>query len=411
MFLMKGTDQFDGCFDFFKWSAPVYETPMEVVEALGKIDFSNKKIEKIRCIGAAEIDGLDSPKLYSAIKNAGIEPGDYWWENYPHLSDIPIDRKAILFEPVQFVFSDGSTFEFLPMEDGGARFSENAIPQDISDGLNQCNIDFNSFMGEEIAGKIISSCEMKVIRTEDESVTYPSCVNTKKPHTVTHTNYRYIFSLEYPLDIIIQMSWPSNYSLELDKYFACNTISYQKAQECVRRVNQVCIAPGKDSGGVFLIIPTHSGEDIFGGKHGLSRYANYVTSVDEAYIYEFLSVFLLEHYEAGLQDGFRDVEGFDWNGINLYSRESVLQILSEIKRTVDLLKTDFDHPELTKIKERFHPNTFSENTGNNLSEEEKNRLFSENRDLAVDFYTRFVNRIETVLAELPDCDVISFAGP
>ena len=80
MFRMKGTDNYTDHFDFFKWSAPVYETPKEVVEALNQIDFKNKKIEQIRCIGTAEVVGFRSHRLYDAIKK------------YPHLSKMPIER-------------------------------------------------------------------------------------------------------------------------------------------------------------------------------------------------------------------------------------------------------------------------------------------------------------------------------
>ena len=54
---------------------------------------------------------------------------------------------------------------------------------------------------------------------------------------------------------------------------------------------------------------------------------------------------------------------------------------------------------------------FSPETSGKLSEKKKNELYRENVDLAIDFYTRFANRIESMLIEQPDCDLISFAGP
>ena len=168
MFRMKGTDNYTDHFDFFKWSAPVYETPKEVVEALNQIDFKNKKIEQIRCIGTAEVVGFRSHRLYDAIKNAGIEPEDGWWEKYPHLSKMPIERKVRLCEPIQIVFSDGSTFEFMPMEGGGARFSQNSIPLNVANGINKNNIDLGAFFGNQVKSREIESCRMRVHRNEKE---------------------------------------------------------------------------------------------------------------------------------------------------------------------------------------------------------------------------------------------------
>lgn len=73
--------------------------------------------------------------------------------------------------------------------------------------------------------------------------------------------------------------------------------------------------------------------------------------------------------------------------------------------------TDFDNPMLGEIKKNFSPYTFSPETSGKLSEKKKNELYQKNIDLAIDFYIRFADRIESMLVEQPDCNVISFAGP
>ena len=121
--------------------------------------------------------------------------------------------------------------------------------------------------------------------------------------------------------------------------------------------------------------------------------------------------FLYKYFDQSIQDDDHDRDGFDGYGGNLYSRESMRKIIEEIRETVALLQTDFDNPKLAVIKKHFSPYTFSPETSGKLSEKKKNELYRENVDLAIDFYTRFANRIESMLIEQTDCDLISFAGP
>jgi len=411
MFRMKGTDNYTDHFDFFKWSAPVYETPKEVVEALNQIDFNNKKIEQIRCIGTAEVVGFRSHRLYDAIKNAGIEPEDGWWEKYPHLSKMPIERKVRLCEPIQIVFSDGSTFEFMPMEGGGARFSQNSIPLNVANGINKNNIDLGAFFGNQVKSREIESCRMRVHRNEKEYYDYPYCMDKDKPYTETRTQNGYVFSLGYPYSIVVEMGWESYFTVELDHQNGCDTIPYGEAQECVWPVKQIYITAGRDGGGTFWIIPTHSDDRPYKKEHNISDYDNCGMSVDDSYIYEFVIEFLYKYFDQSIQDEDHDRDGFDGYGGNLYSRESMEKIVEEIRETVSLLQTDFDNPMLGEIKKNFSPYTFSPETSGKLSEKKKNELYQKNIDLAIDFYIRFADRIESMLVEQPDCNVISFAGP
>ena len=134
-------------------------------------------------------------------------------------------------------------------------------------------------------------------------------------------------------------------------------------------------------------------------------------SVDDSYIGEFLIEFLYKYFDQSIQDNDHDRVGFDWYGGNLYSRESMQNIVEEIRETAILLRTDFDNPKLAEIKKHFSPYTFSPETSGKISEKKKNEVYRKNVDLAIDFYTRFADRIDSMLAEQPDCDVISFAGP
>lgn len=401
MFKMKGSNNYKDRFDFFKWSAPVYETPKEVVEALNQIDFRNKRIEKIRCIGTADVVGLKFHGLYTAIENAEIEPEDDWC----------IERKVRLCEPIQIVFSDGSTFEFLPMSSGGARFSQNSIPLDITNGMNKNNIELDVLFGDLVKAKEIESCCMRVYQNIEEFYDFPYCMDREKPYTETRTQYRYVFSLKYPYRIVIEMDWKSYFTVEIDDQNECDTISCREAEKCIWPVKQIYITAGRDGGGTFWIIPTHSDDRPYKEEHNISDYDNCGMSVGDVYIFEFVGVFLYKYFDQDLQTKYRDTEGFDAYDINLYSRESMRRMVEEIRETIVLLQTDYDNPKLMEVKKNYNPYTFSSEMSWDLSEEEGNETIRKNIDLAIDFYTRFADRIESMLDEQPDCDLISFAGP
>lgn len=410
MIKIHGNDHFGNLFNFFKWSAPVYETPEEVIRALNKMNLQHKKIDTIRCIGGAEIRDLYSDKLYRAYVNAGMEPEDDWWEKYPNFSKMLIDRRATLCEPLQFIFTDGSTFELLPMNDGGARVSTNCISKTIVDGMNKCNIDLPSFLGDDIKGKEIESFQVEVQSTvKDQYNSY----SPEKPYKEKRTSYHYIFSLGYPFKIDIKMDWECYYTIEIKRNSECDTITYQEAKACIHNVKQIQIIPGRDGGGTFWIIPTYSDNNKHKDEHSLARYDNCGISIDEDNVAGFLSEFLYRYFDISAQgEEYRsEPDEFDWYGINLYTIDNMRKMISDIRETIDLLKNDFNNPKLSDIKKHFFVSDFLGASVGKMSKEEENRAFFENREIAIDFYSRFVDSIESMFANNPDCDVISFAGP
>lgn len=373
---IKGNDNFNGVFDFFEWSAPYYLTPEEVVEALDSLELTGKKIAGVHVIGfVREVGGIQSGAVYWKIREAGIDPGEKWWETYPHLDDVMVPWKVEACEPVQFVFDDGTTLEILPIGGGGARIGVNTVPAGLTEGLNHPNFDANCFFAEAI-GKEFRSIEMKVEKKTKRYINSYSLENGCCSEEC-RSKYRIVFDLEYPYHIELVRKWESYYAIEMYGYgWKNDLVPYARVKASQKKVEQIFIANGMGGGGTFWINPICGDPDEDKKQFSIVSYG---MSVDESYVAEYLSEFLFRHFDPSIQDDEWDasVNGqrvFDWYGGNLYSFDSMRLILKEIAEAVS-------------------------------------RLENEDGDtVAVDFYKRFSKRMEAMM-RLPGRDTVSFAGP
>ena len=88
-------------------------------------------------------------------------------------------------------------------------------------------------------------------------------------------------------------------------------------------------------------------------------------------------------------------------------------MLLDIYRTIDLIKTNYDDPELAKFKSKwsiYEYMDYSERTIKDMTAEEINCLRRKRIPKAIDFYERFCLRMEHML-KIPGINLISFAGP
>lgn len=150
MIEMPGNDRFNGWFDWFEWSAPVYETPYEVICGFREIGVTGKRITHVRTIGAAFEFDLESlqQSVLGNLHKAGF-PRNYIM-NIKNYDEYYVENVVSLSEPVIFTFDDGTTFEFMPHSNGSARMSVNTIPEKISCGLNNNNIDLMKIIPEKV---------------------------------------------------------------------------------------------------------------------------------------------------------------------------------------------------------------------------------------------------------------------
>ncbi len=411
MFKMNGQNDFNSVFDFFKWSAPVYETPEEVVSALGELDFSGKEIKEIAAIGSTDELGLPDSVVYRRILAAGAEIGSDWKTAYPNMKNVIVPCRARLCEPVQFIFTDGSTFEFIPMANGGARFACDTIPAGLTTGLNYPNFDLQKFFGDGIKGASIKTCSMR--ESINRNVFYDAGrVGRGKPFEQTRTEYRYVFDLSNVHKVSFSMSRGGWFWIEYGMSEA-DGIPYPRIEESLLKNERIYIASGRCEGGTFWIQPVSSKGEPAAARHSISDYENCGISVYESDVQEFLDDFLYKYFDETIQELYGAMEIiFDWYGKNLYTYESVRGMIADIRETARLLREDYENPQLDYLKSRFVEfAAAAAASGEEPAVAAVPDKDSKTVSIAADFYDRFATRMEVMLAESPDCDMIAFSGP
>lgn len=409
--LPHGNNQFNGRFDSFEWSAPYYETPEEVLTAIRKLQITGKTIKDIRVIGTVFDKGLTS-KVCTLLSDVGVDLRVNSWKEYPHLNDIKVPWEVKACEPLQFVFDDNTTFEILPIGNGGARVATNTIPVEINDGLNRSNFKSNIFFADFI-GRQLENFDL-LIKTITKS--YINFYTLKDGKGVKERSrlYQYRFYFGHPYVFTLEQGFESYYNIVLkgdSKRFDHTKISYQRVKESFSEINQVFICNGRDAGGTFWIVPINSDSKL---DDQFPFFDNFGISIDDYWVEDYLSEFLYQYFDPSIQEVNEDYpkerKHFDWYDVNLYTFDSIKKMLSDIRRAADLLVNDYDHPELEQIKKHLPWHLYTDKHSDELTETEKNALRQKGVPIAVDFYQRFIDRMEKMMA-LPGRDMISFAGP
>ena len=409
--LPRGNDQFNGRFDFFEWSAPYYRTPKEVFIAVHELQITGKTIKAIHVIGTVFSLGSDS-KVCTILSEAGMDLSAVSWKDYTHLDDVKLPWGVTACEPIQFIFEDNTTFEILPIGDGGARLAVNSIPVEITDGLNRSNLCPDIFFAEFV-GKQIKEFEMYVDTATKNHICKYS-IEADKEYNEKRTTYRYRFNFDYPYEINLEQGFESYYDIKArgeGGVYDKTKIRYRRVKDSVSEIDeQVFICNGRDAGGTFWIVPINSDRDK---DREIPFFDNFGMAIDDYYIEEYLSEFLYRYFDPSIQkesyypDSGR---GFDWYGVNLYTYESMKKMIADIRRAAGLLASDYDNPELDKIKAHFPWHPYTDKHRDALTDAEMNELRKNGVPMAIDFYQRFVDRIEKMMA-LPGTNTISFAGP
>lgn len=408
---VKGNDKFNGVFDFFEWSAPYYSSPKEVVKALNSIRFKGKKVTQINVIGfVGNVGKSGGSSLYQKIRDAGIEPEDNWFVTYPYIDRIMVPWTAKACEPIQFVFEDNSTLEILPTEEGGARIGVNTIPIGLTEGLNHSNFNANCFFNEAI-GREITSIEMCVERLTTQYI-HSYNLDREKPYEETQHEYRFCIDFEDTFKMELVQACESWYIIKMEGSEGPGwdfQVPYSRVKEATIETEQVCIVNGGDNGGIFWIIPI--------SQDGSKRFFvdNYGISIEDYYVLYYLGKFLCQYFDPDIQEdtgeyGDDGKRRFDCFGGNLYTFDSMRKILQEISTTISILENDYDNPSIDFLKKHLPWHQFTSKRKDELSDAEINELRKKGVPVVVDFYRRFIKRIEAMM-RIPGRDIMSFYGP
>ena len=397
---MYGDNTFDDRFDYYKWGAPIYETPEEILKALLASGCLGKTLKGVNVIG--HINSYVNP--YEHLCFELDEDGE---KDYSDVIDqVLCPCEVTAYEPIQFVFEDGTTLDLLPMW-RSARIDVNSIPVGMVDGMNHSDYDVNK-LAPSFSGTKLNAIRLEeVTKTKASFSIYPYSKDINSPYQRTETFYSYVFEFDHPGRIRIIAGSSNRFDIQMIMPDGSDRVTYGEMQRAGKPVQQVEIIPGQEGGGTFWITAFSSKEDVYRrNKAGIS--------IDDLSVSSFLGTFLYKHLDKSIQEREDyENEGFEEYGQNYYTFESIHGIIEEIRQTISLLESDYDDPSLDEIKRHYSIVHFADKETDicSLSDEEKASIIKQNKYVAIDFYERFVEQMEKILELSPDCDMVTFSGP
>ena len=169
MIYSKGNNHFkDNQFSFWEWSAPVLQTPEELLQKVKELRLEGRVVKDIIAIGMG-YDWTDDSiadrahhareRLHPKLRNAIPE------EAVLRSTDIHLNRTAEIDEPLLIVFEDGDVLGVSFDEGSCVRMELNTIPITIEPGTNRKNFHANRLFRDMI-GKTIT--EVRITATTQE---------------------------------------------------------------------------------------------------------------------------------------------------------------------------------------------------------------------------------------------------
>ncbi|OBW93084.1 hypothetical protein QV01_03060 [Gallibacterium genomosp. 3] len=165
----------------------------------------------------------------------------------------------------------------------------------------------------------------------------------------------------------------------------------------------------------FLIFPTSNQEyDSYKNKK------MGITLDEDNFVYIYW--FLLPYFDWSIQNRdfyFIQDKEFDWYDDNYFIYNSIRKFLYDLKTIVTLL---IDHPHSNKLikfkqnlkeygfylfQQKFYPNMI----WNDLSDNEKEDFINQHNYVFIDFYLRFIEKMEILMRDNPNEKFICFSGP
>ncbi|MBP5674461.1 MAG: hypothetical protein J6X49_18910 [Victivallales bacterium] len=143
----------DNKFDFWTWSAPILQTPEEVVQKVHELKLLGRIIKDIRAIG--HFYDIEHSDWYQDIFEA-IQQGDD-----KSLATLEFPCYITIDEPLLIQFEDGDILGIDFSEGSSVRMELNTLPWDIRPGGNRRNFHanqmFKDILGREIGDVFVTS--------------------------------------------------------------------------------------------------------------------------------------------------------------------------------------------------------------------------------------------------------------
>lgn len=392
-------------FDPLEWHTQVYKDSNAIKESFCTFELSNKTIKSIYLLGI-----VDNDFTYRATS---IQINAHMPKRYRHkyLNETLIPCNINVNGIIVIIFDDNTSFEFQPLSNKSIKMSVNRLDKKRISCLD-CNVLNISKLFRKVLGKTIESLDIL------QFIENSSDISFNNPYNYCFDLYRFKTGLYSDESIEFVVRGGAWYQIELGKRnifsFDDNSLirlPYKDFAEIFNHYRQIPIIEGHDGGACcwFMPVKKHSGNNTI-----VYEYTDEEISIYEDDAYEFLSTILIKYFDPKIQlrEEFEGNE-FEWYLThNVYTYETIKNMICEIRHISQLFKDDFDNENLLPIKSRFDVSTFDNKyIYEHLSDFDKNEIYRLNTDIIVDFYTRFCNRIEAMMNRCQQFNLISFMGP
>lgn len=184
------------------------------------------------------------------------------------------------------------------------------------------------------------------------------------------------------------------------------------------------IIEGHDGGACFWIQPVKCHSKKCFDWDAVEECEAAEISLDEEDIFGFLKYFFYKYFDRNLiynQQRMADwcgVEGkcepaeFEWYLThNFYTQKSIRRMLADISSIADQLENTGIHTIPSEITENYSAWLIDADIHQKMNKEDNLQFINKHLSVVIDFYRRFVSRIEKMLDENPEWPLISIMGP
>lgn len=184
------------------------------------------------------------------------------------------------------------------------------------------------------------------------------------------------------------------------------------------------IIEGHDGGACFWIQPVKCHSKKCFGWDAVEECEAAEISLDEEDVFGFLKYFFYKYFDENLiynqqrMADWCDVEGkcepaeFEWYLThNFYTQKSVRLMLADISSVSDQLEKMGIYSVPSEIVENYRAWLIDGDIQQKMNSEDNLQFINKHLSVVIDFYRRFVFRIEKMLDENPEWPLISIMGP
>ena len=385
MFTMPGIDNFNGRFNWYRWSAPVYEKTNEAIEAIKTSDFIGKRLRTIRILGS----GMQRFILQTPLHKSSEE------ELIPYL---------LGNDPLVLEFEDGSTLEFLSQGHNHSRIGFNTIPSSVVDGMERFDPS-SYFKFREMFDSIWQSSELvnfevKTFQTASEL----GGLSRIDDRTLGDVNfYRFAFNNGCSIYVIpclhhngFELAFSNSDGSFVDIGAWVNTIKTKKDNSW---------SPDAFGGSVYIYPSNYKGLDPSGFEEVelpdevafICRQA--AIAVSEDALPSILPTLWAKYFDASIITDWHEYEHYACNN---YTREQMKAIIADLRDYIGVLDQNA-LPEAENASILSWANCYV------WGESESN--LDEAKVLLSDFLTQYCDLVEGMMDVSPDMHWVTVMGP